>query len=216
MKENANKGFTLVELMVALAIGAIVTTACTVLLVQGINQFTVQTVSARIQEDAEVAMNNICDSIQEASAFTILTASTSDSSFRSFSTGSGKPTYSLDGNTIKLDGSPLCKNVKDFKVQLLSSDFTVDPLTNTVKVNNPVRVKVSMKLELQNQVREVTRTVAIRNRLSTVSVNQPINKDEYDRDRTMKLIVDEVDDDALPAFGESPTAPAPAPSVPST
>ena len=58
MKKN-NKGFSLVELMIALAISGIVMTALVLLVVQSVNGYGKQTALAQIQSDVDVSLNQI-------------------------------------------------------------------------------------------------------------------------------------------------------------
>ena len=58
MKKN-NKGFSLVELMIALAISGIVMTALVLLVVQSVNCYGKQTALAQIQSDVDVSLNQI-------------------------------------------------------------------------------------------------------------------------------------------------------------
>ena len=58
-----NKGISLVELLISLAVGAIVMSALTLLVSQGIKQYNKTTIMTQLQEDANIALNNISDSI---------------------------------------------------------------------------------------------------------------------------------------------------------
>ena len=65
MKKN-NKGFSLVELMIALAISGIVMTALVLLVVQSVNGYGKQTALAQIQSDVDVSLNQISKNVLEA------------------------------------------------------------------------------------------------------------------------------------------------------
>ena len=79
-----NKGLSLIELLVALAVGVIVMSALTILITQGINQYNKMTVMTQLQEDANIALNNISNSIMEANFVTISNSKTN----ATFQTGS--------------------------------------------------------------------------------------------------------------------------------
>ena len=66
MDKNNNKGFSLVELLIALAVGGIVLSALTMLIQNSVHTFTKQTVSAQLQSDADIALNQIENDVMEA------------------------------------------------------------------------------------------------------------------------------------------------------
>lgn len=65
-KCNANKGFTLVELIIGVAILAIVTAAIAGFLVTGTRHYTNQNTEVMIQEEAQLAVNQMADIIIDA------------------------------------------------------------------------------------------------------------------------------------------------------
>lgn len=65
MKRN-NKGFSLVELLIAMAVSSIVLTALVLLVAQSVKSYSKQTSLAQIQSDADVVLNQISKSILEA------------------------------------------------------------------------------------------------------------------------------------------------------
>lgn len=192
-KKN-DKGITLVELLIALAIGSIVISAVIILLRQGINSYSKQTISAQLQNDADITLNQMTDAIMEANCINIYnnrsgTGDTPDFITKIDETDKIVNAYSYDtvgkvlyvGNQLGSDNNykklgVLCKNVASFKVQILKSSVKVEKRmedidgapTQTCKmtqVNNPVQIKVSIKLQYNNMTREVSRVTSIRNEL---------------------------------------------------
>lgn len=65
MKED-NKGFSLVELLIAIAISGIVLTALVLLITQSVKSYGRQTALAQIQSDADISLNQIQKNVMEA------------------------------------------------------------------------------------------------------------------------------------------------------
>ena len=61
-----NKGFSLVEMLIALTIGGIVLSALVVLIQSSVHNFTNQTAQAQLQSDADIALNQVENDIMEA------------------------------------------------------------------------------------------------------------------------------------------------------
>ena len=61
-----NKGFSLVEMLIALTIGGIVLSALVVLIQSSVHNFTKQTAQAQLQSDADIALNQVENDIMEA------------------------------------------------------------------------------------------------------------------------------------------------------
>lgn len=66
MKKTNNKGFSLAELLIALAIASIVLAALTALIQQSVRSFSRQTISAQLQSDADLMLNQVENNIMEA------------------------------------------------------------------------------------------------------------------------------------------------------
>lgn len=188
-----NKGITLVELLIALAIGSIVISAVIILLRQGINSYSKQTISAQLQNDADITLNQMTDAIMEAQCIDIANNITETGNTPDFITkmavGSdcgNAYSYDSTGKVLYVGKTPvysnyknlgiLCKNVTSFKVQIVKSSVNIETVTVNVggvatqqytvtSVNNPIQVKVSLKLEYNGVSREVSRVAAIRNDL---------------------------------------------------
>ena len=64
MKKD-NKGFSLVELLIAIAISSIVLMALVMLITQAVRSYTKQTALAQIQSDADISLNQMSKNILE-------------------------------------------------------------------------------------------------------------------------------------------------------
>lgn len=198
--KNNNSGISLVELLVAMAIGGIAVSAVVILLSQGVRGYTSQTISTQLQDDANVTVNNITDAVMEANYIDLLNNSTNSLYFSTKADGVDGNAYSYDpvsktlylgtskviNNptiTTEFDGSSvLCKNVEEFKVEIFDSSVSTVSYSyvgsmgtitgdKIVAINNPVRIKVTLKLKLNGSVREVNRVITVRNEISTIYAN---------------------------------------------
>ena len=174
-----NRGISLVELLVALAIGSIAVSAVVILMGQGVRGYTSQTVSAQLQDDASITMNNLTDSIMEADQLTFQKPASDQ---LQFTTASGKDyLYNASENKLYLGSSVLCDNVEEFKVQIVNTGINSVP-ANVVRagtslsgnkitsINNPIQIKVTIKLKFQNEQREAVRIAGVRNKVANISV----------------------------------------------
>lgn len=188
LKEN-NKGVSLVEILVALAVGTIVLSAVTLLVSQSIKSYKNQTTTSKLQNDANITINQIEESVMEATEIIILSEGTtqeSDSDVEYFGT-KGNIAYRYDGGEQRLylsngtdkgktgyTESLLCENVTGFKVRVIASSIMyegVDADVNRVVfgINKPVRISVSLTLEKDDKIREVSKESNVRNTISKIS-----------------------------------------------
>lgn len=187
MKDRLNnRGISLVELLVALAVGAIVISALTVLITQGIKQYNKHTVMTQLQEDADIALNNISNSVMEAN-FIVISNSNVNTTFQTSSSarGGNNVVYQHKDGCLYMGTSVadsdsmglLCKNVKEFKIDVVSTSLKTQAVNETgtiqhkvLGINNPVQLKVTIKLEFNGITREASRVSSVRNRLSSADM----------------------------------------------
>lgn len=114
MDKNNNKGFSLVELLIALAVGGIVLSALTMLIQNSVHTFTKQTVSAQLQSDADIALNQIENDVMEADMLIM---------YQSGSTSSGYDYYLTEYSQV--DNSRYYGYIWDKAAKILyfSNDF---------------------------------------------------------------------------------------------
>lgn len=170
-----NKGISLVELLISLAVGAIVMSALTLLVSQGIKQYNKTTIMTQLQEDADIALNNISDSIMEGNKLDI-SNSKPETTFHT----QNDVVYMVKNNCLYLGDNTanmdtmgiLCKNVDEMKIEIVQSSLktelaehkgTMQP--KVVGINNPVQIKVTLTLELNGYTRSVSRVTSVRNLL---------------------------------------------------
>lgn len=185
-KKLGNSGMSLVELLVALAAGSVVMVAAMILLVQGTNSYRVQTTGAQLQEDANITLNHISDSIMEATVVEVSNSESVNGNTQEFYVNSDTK-YRLDetegilyitqkdptsGSDID---SVLCTNVKKFRVQVISTSVETEKDASgkykVVGINNPVQLKVNLEVEYNNVVRNVSRVTALRNKVDSIKLH---------------------------------------------
>ena len=145
MKKQNNKGITLVEMLVALAVGSIVISAVVILLQQGISGYSRQTITTQLQDDANITLNQMSDTIMQAKCVDIYNEESGEKNTPKFITNRGENGNAATGNAYSYDinnhilyvGAPqtnndytklsiLCKNVWYFKVQILNSSVKIE------------------------------------------------------------------------------------------
>lgn len=180
MKRN-NKGFSLVELLIAMAVSSIVLTALVLLVSQSVRSYSKQTSLAQIQSDADVVLNQISKSILEADIiyidktdayvkfYTKMVDDTSDPTnpkhikWGYYYDKAEKKLYYTDDTLSKK--SEACDYVEGFDVKLSKSNFTLkDGHIIEALPTNP-EIQVSITLERMKNVRTVTREYMSRNKI---------------------------------------------------
>ena len=202
MKKKNNKGITLVELLVALAVGSIVISAVIILLRQGIAGYTRQTITTQLQDDANITLNQMSDTIMQAKCIDIYNEESGEKNTPKFITNRGENGNAASGNAYSFDirnhilyvGTPqtnndytklsiLCKNVWYFKVQILNTSVKIEGNgvetdgRNKYKItviNNPVQIKVTLILKYEYGDSYITREVSRVTALrNKIKINDP-------------------------------------------
>jgi prepilin-type N-terminal cleavage/methylation domain-containing protein len=179
-KRLNQKGTSLVELLVALAIGSIVILAAFLLVQQSVKAYTKQTEMARIQNNANIAMNQICDNIMEADEVSIFNYTNGNVSFATKNNlvylydQSKSCIYLSDKfNPTEDEESLVCEEVKSFSVKISSfgiqKNSTINPELIT-GLNNPVQLRVYLTLNHGEITRSVHRKVCLRNMISDMTL----------------------------------------------
>ena len=178
LKHN-NAGISLVEVLAAMAIGAIVLTALIMLVSGGVQSYRKQTVMARLQNDANIALNQMSDKIMEANMVTMSNRSDGvteyiklqEDIYYIYDAGDSK-FYQAKSLTESEDRSLLCENVTDFKISLERSSLIIDENTGAIEVKGKgIQIRIFIKLENMNQARETYRTVKVRNTIDDVFID---------------------------------------------
>lgn len=178
-----NQGLSLIELIVALAVSTIILSAVTLLVTNGVSGYNKQTTQSTLQDDANLTMNHLTNAIMEANYIDISNENadgTVNTNVFVTNDGSGGLTsnqYVFDAskNTLYVaekgssDLSPLCTNVEGFTVQLTKDSLrhsNAEATAVAAGVGKVVQVKITLKLEYNNTIREVTRYTNVRNVLN--------------------------------------------------
>ncbi len=196
MKKN-NKGFSLVELLIALAISGIVLSALVLLIVQAVRTHTKQTALAQIQSDADVTLNQISKNILEAKEIRIdksggqvavytnkytATEGTEENILEwgyKYDPATKQLWYTENANSIlHVDWSLACDSVTNFDVRLDYEGFTFESTQIKSIPKNP-QVVVTIELERMRYKRTVTREFSTRNQVgNAITIGNSISKKE--------------------------------------
>ena len=189
LKKN-NKGISLVELLIAMAVGSIVLSAVFVLITQGTRSYSTQTMTAQLQEEANVALNQMNDRIMEANMIAIANDAEGNAAFATHQTGGtvdqqyALQTESDGSKALYVNGALLCKYVKSFQVKIVQSGLQMEatvpegtpsgtsaaPVQTIEAIHNPIQIQVTLQLEYGGVTRTVTRVTSVRNQLNTRTV----------------------------------------------
>lgn len=180
MKDN-NKGLSLVEIIVAIAIGSIVLTAVMLLIVQGVKSYRTQSTKASLQNDVNIALNQISDNIMEGTCLTIsnLTNSEGEVYTSYFQIKENMYyVYEPEEEILYLSETPtkgaassvLCENVENFDVSILDYSIMVGADNTIQGMTNPIQLRVYIKVAKLDDSREAHRTISMRNDLSKIQL----------------------------------------------
>lgn len=192
-----NKGFTLMELIVAMAIGSIVLLMVSVMLVRGTSLFRTENDEVNMRNDYQVVRNQIDQILMEAKTLIIENRENGDiviytgavnEATRKFETAEDKRTTErvityVDGDDSiyisseysneNSEGNRICDIVDSFSISLDESSKREERneagQTITYYVN-PVRVNVTLGLIQKKSVINSNFSVNLRNRLKNISV----------------------------------------------
>lgn len=208
MKRFNNKGVSLVELLVAVAVGAIVLSALTMLVTQGTKSYKTQVATAQLQNDANITLNQLEEAVMEATQVTVEIETNADGTEIADSntvylklSESAVYIYDTSNKTLYLakdktsDKSVVCENVAGFNVKLAKSSFkTKDDGTGNMVVSdlsNPVRIQIDLVVAKDGQSRDASRYVSLRNILSLEDIH-PGNKEMKNKNVSIGSISDYV------------------------
>lgn len=182
-KKN-NKGISLIEIIVAIAVGSLVLASLTILIVQGVNSYRTQSTLANLQNDANIALNQISDNIMEGTCF------------KAYNTNIGSPdgtlytsyfqikdnvyyVYDNIGKVLYQSQAPsytdasasvLCENVENFTIQMFDYNVIVDDNNKIQGVTNPIQLQVHIKVAKLGESRETDRTISMRNDMTQIEL----------------------------------------------
>lgn len=108
-----NKGFSIVELLIAIAIGAIVSGSVASLLLYSMRMYGKQTVDVQMQQEIQTASNFVIDSIMESNSFIISESTDSAGVKRTDVAALGKFEYASASSELKFSGYVFAQNNVD-------------------------------------------------------------------------------------------------------
>lgn len=200
MKNLNNKGVSLIELLIAIAVGAIVLSALTLLVTQATKGYRVQVETAQIQNEANITLNQIESAVMEAKEITVenekapngteiaggntryLVLSDNmvyiyDSTKETLYLADKKYTSQSDLDT---KASIVCVDVTEFKVKIKKESFkTKDDGTGRQvinKIDNPVRMEITVNVKKNSRERTVSRISGVRNMLNLSDIQLGVHQ----------------------------------------
>ena len=128
MKED-NKGFSLVELLIAIAISGIVLTALVLLITQSVKSYGRQTALAQIQSDGDISLNQIQKNVMEANEIKVKKSVKPSGSFdvELYTTRTTEEQIDASGNKKTVTLSEWGYYYDSEKKELYYSDDTLNP-----------------------------------------------------------------------------------------
>ena len=187
-RKHNNKGVSLVEVLIALAIGCIVLSALVLLIQQSVKGYTKQTISAQLQNDADITLNQMENDVMEANvlllnkagAYPYILTKEKDGKYSGYVYSKDEKTiYDVEelpdvkGVAVFSGKSLVCDHVDSFDFYISENSLGFDgngsnPAVTSVGPN--IRVEISLGLTRQSTQRSVTRQILTRNKLSDSQV----------------------------------------------
>lgn len=176
-----NKGLSLIEIIVAIAVGSIVLTAVMLLVVQGVNSYRTQSTKASLQNDVNIALNQMSDNIMEGTCLSLSNLKNDEGEIYTSYFKIKENIYYVyvpDEKILYLSETPvkdasssvLCENVESFYVRIFDYSVIVGK-DNLVKgMTNPIQLHVYIEVAKMNESRNANRTISMRNDLSQVEL----------------------------------------------
>ena len=144
--KNDNKGFSLIELIVAIALLAAVSAMLLSFMVSGSNMFRRVSTDVSLQMESQVAMVQLREYIIDCNDTLRYNSSTGSLTIRNSGTEEHVFIWNSDDGIIRYDGDPLAEHVSFF---------------NLTQVGNTV--EIVLVFSRQNEVYRATQTIDLRN-----------------------------------------------------
>lgn len=197
-----NRGFSLIELLVAVAIAGIILLMLSIMLVQGTKMFSGESDEVSVRNDYQIVRNQIEETIMEAKAIVIVragedlviyTGDVDTANNRLAAEGSGVTTeriITFDKSEGKIyissaydkavsEGNLLCSTVTEFNISISDKclrDGSENPEPGMYYVN-PLSVDIVLKMKGQSNSVDSTLTVRVRNILEHITVYETEKRD---------------------------------------
>lgn len=197
-----NKGFSLIELLVAVAIAGIILLMLSIMLVQGTKMFSGESDKIGVRNDYQIVRNQIEQAVMEAKSLVIVRAgediviytgdvNTANNRLKSeesggitteriitFDKSEGKIYISDSYGTAVSEGNLICSTVTEFDISFSSKclkNDSSDPETGAYYVN-PLSVDIKFKMEGQSDGLNSSLSVRVRNVLKEVAIYRTENR----------------------------------------
>lgn len=197
-----NRGFSLIELLVAVAIAGIILLMLSIMLVQGTKMFSGESDEVNIRNDYQIVRNQIEETIMEAKEIVIVEAGedlviytgnvdtannhlTAEGSgvtterIITFDKSEGKIYISSSYGQAVSEGNLLCSTVTEFGITISDKcmrDGSDNPELGLYYVN-PLSVDIVLKMAGQSNSVDSTMTVRVRNILEQVTIYETEKRD---------------------------------------
>lgn len=192
-KKHNNKGFTLTEVLVALAVSSVVITIVIAFISQGSRFYKTQSNTINLQNELQETSNVITDTLQEATYLSIIsnsknlevyTGSYDKEGKKLFTSVKGSSRYILrDGTGIyvfdKADtdyinekdkpGYRYSNNIEEITVNI--SDKCKTEVADSEVITQPVMLDVYIKVTHNDTSRFENKTITLRNKIQSLEVN---------------------------------------------
>ncbi len=191
-KKHNNKGFTLTEVLVALAVSSVVITIVIAFISQGSRFYKTQSNTINLQNELQETSNVITDTLQEATYLSIISNSKNLEVYtgsikegkKLFTSVKGSSRYILrDGTGIyvfdKADtgyitekdkpGYRYSNNIEEITVNI--SDKCKTEVADSEVITQPVMLDVYIKVTHNDTSRFENKTITLRNKIQSLEVN---------------------------------------------
>ncbi len=186
-----NKGLSLIELLVAMAVSAIVITMISFLLIRGTTQYERINTEITLQDESQIIMNHLKQAFMEATFLHInnegkeVYTGDIDSSLELKIVNGTERHILVEDNKLYIiskngvtdkKGYTISSLIKDFKIEFDEScKYYTTPDVNLPSVlsgyKNPLVLKVSYTLEKGKETKTQTALIKLRNNISVVKID---------------------------------------------
>ena len=180
-KALSDKGLSLVEIIVAIAVGSIVLAAVMLLVVQGVKSYRSQSTLASLQNDVNIALNQMSDNIMEGTCLSVSNLKNADGEIYTsyFQIKDNvyyvyepdeKILYQSQTSSKDSSSSVLCENVEGFSVKILDYSILTGKDNKVYGMTNPIQLRITVKAAKLDESREAVRSLGMRNDLSQIEL----------------------------------------------
>ncbi len=156
-------------------------TAVMLLVVQGVKSYRTQSTKASLQNDVNIALNQISDNIMEGTCLAISNLTNGEGEIYTSYFQIKENMYYVyepDEEILYLSETPtkgaassvLCENVENFDVNILDYSIIVGGDNKIQGMTNPIQLQVYIKVAKLDESRDAKRIISMRNDLSQIEL----------------------------------------------